>query len=403
MSSKCGKNVKCAKCEKEIKDKFVYRFGAGMFHSKCLICQQCRKPLKGKCYEKNEVLFCKRDFYRRFGHPCHICSKGILPTDMVHKTSDKVFHLRCFKCTRCNKDFFPGDHVHVLKTHAVLCKEDYMETLKQVSDEDSDLDADQRQELTFWNNSNRAHPYFAFRMSSNVDNIVFLKQLDQSGMMSQFESDSDMASSLDGNDGESPRFSTYNRRRGPRTTIKEDTLTTLKEAFQLNKRPNRAGRDSIAKQTGLPVRVIQVWFQNMRSKERRMKHLKYLGNQRDLLKSYNCFDDIPDRGVFDPSLLGFYPDPVTGHLIPPLVMNFHNISIPVPVSHNIVPNITLSSLTALPKLRTLPSLATSVSMTRDEVHFPHIDTQETAGEVINPMEITPTLFLDESKDDDDTA
>merc|ERR1719507_1400001 len=76
------------------------------------------------------------------------------------------------------------------------------------------------------------------------------------------------------------------KRRGPRTTIKAKQLEVLKTAFNQTPNPTRHIREQLAKETGLPMRVIQVWFQNKRSKERRMKQLAgrgggfFVGNKR---------------------------------------------------------------------------------------------------------------------------
>ncbi|KYQ52718.1 LIM/homeobox protein Lhx1 [Trachymyrmex zeteki] len=67
------------------------------------------------------------------------------------------------------------------------------------------------------------------------------------------------------------------KRRGPRTTIKAKQLEILKTAFSSTPKPTRHIREQLAKETGLPMRVIQVWFQNKRSKERRLKQLTSMG------------------------------------------------------------------------------------------------------------------------------
>ncbi|XP_055388120.1 LIM/homeobox protein Lhx1-like [Condylostylus longicornis] len=67
------------------------------------------------------------------------------------------------------------------------------------------------------------------------------------------------------------------KRRGPRTTIKAKQLEVLKTAFSQTPKPTRHIREQLAKETGLPMRVIQVWFQNKRSKERRLKQLTSMG------------------------------------------------------------------------------------------------------------------------------
>ena len=48
------------------------------------------------------------------------------------------------------------------------------------------------------------------------------------------------------------------KRRGPRTTIKAKQLEILKNAFSQTPKPTRHIREHLAKETGLPMRVIQV-------------------------------------------------------------------------------------------------------------------------------------------------
>ena len=48
------------------------------------------------------------------------------------------------------------------------------------------------------------------------------------------------------------------KRRGPRTTIKQHQLDALMAAFELSTKPAKSIRESLAKETGLELRVIQV-------------------------------------------------------------------------------------------------------------------------------------------------
>uniref|UniRef100_A0A1I8B2H4 Homeobox domain-containing protein n=1 Tax=Meloidogyne hapla TaxID=6305 RepID=A0A1I8B2H4_MELHA len=63
------------------------------------------------------------------------------------------------------------------------------------------------------------------------------------------------------------------KRRGPRTTISQEQLDMLNTMFTNNPKPSKHARAILAMDSGLNMRVIQVWFQNRRSKERRLKHL----------------------------------------------------------------------------------------------------------------------------------
>uniref|UniRef100_A0A8R1HN58 Homeobox domain-containing protein n=2 Tax=Caenorhabditis japonica TaxID=281687 RepID=A0A8R1HN58_CAEJA len=98
------------------------------------------------------------------------------------------------------------------------------------------------------------------------------------------------------------------KRRGPRTTIKAKQLETLKNAFAATPKPTRHIREQLAAETGLNMRVIQVWFQNRRSKERRMKQLRYGGYRQSRRQRR---DDIVDMFANDQQ---FYPPPPPGNV-----------------------------------------------------------------------------------------
>lgn len=76
-----------------------------------------------------------------------------------------------------------------------------------------------------------------------------------------------MQGSLDGDpdargdsqsENKSPEDGAGSKRRGPRTTIKAKQLEVLKTAFNQTPKPTRHIREQLAKETGLPMRVIQV-------------------------------------------------------------------------------------------------------------------------------------------------
>ena len=64
----------------------------------------------------------------------------------------------------------------------------------------------------------------------------------------------------------------------PRTTISAKQLENLKRAYNDSPKPARHVREQLSSETGLDMRVVQVWFQNRRAKEKRLK--KDAGRQR---------------------------------------------------------------------------------------------------------------------------
>ncbi|XP_058823548.1 zinc finger protein 1-like [Topomyia yanbarensis] len=58
-----------------------------------------------------------------------------------------------------------------------------------------------------------------------------------------------------------------------RTAISEEQQNELKKYYALNNKPNREEFQMIAKRVAMEARVVQVWFQNNRSRERKMGNL----------------------------------------------------------------------------------------------------------------------------------
>lgn len=76
----------------------------------------------------------------------------------------------------------------------------------------------------------------------------------------------------------SPEYDIDNSNKRPRTTITAKQLESLKRAYNESPKPARHVREQLSAETGLDMRVVQVWFQNRRAKEKRLK--KDAGRQR---------------------------------------------------------------------------------------------------------------------------
>ncbi|XP_062410645.1 LIM/homeobox protein Lhx3 [Sardina pilchardus] len=193
----------CAGCNQHIVDRFILKVLDRHWHSKCLKCSDCQSPLADKCFSRGDSVYCKEDFFKRFGTKCAACQQGIPPTQVVRRAQDFVYHLHCFACIVCKRQLATGDEYYLMEDSRLVCKADY-ETAKQ-------READ----------------------------------------------------------------STAKR---PRTTITAKQLETLKNAYNNSPKPARHVREQLSSETGLDMRVVQVWFQNRRAKEKRLK--KDAGRQR---------------------------------------------------------------------------------------------------------------------------
>ncbi|XP_024062446.2 LIM/homeobox protein Lhx3 isoform X2 [Terrapene carolina triunguis] len=193
----------CAGCNQHIVDRFILKVLDRHWHSKCLKCSDCQTQLAEKCFSRGDSVYCKEDFFKRFGTKCAACQQGIPPTQVVRRAQDFVYHLHCFSCIVCKRQLATGDEFYLMEDSRLVCKGDY-ETAKQREAE-----------------------------------------------------------------------STAKR---PRTTITAKQLETLKNAYNNSPKPARHVREQLSSETGLDMRVVQVWFQNRRAKEKRLK--KDAGRQR---------------------------------------------------------------------------------------------------------------------------
>ncbi|XP_041976551.1 LIM/homeobox protein Lhx3 isoform X3 [Aricia agestis] len=192
---------KCGGCHEMIVDRYVLKVSDRTWHAGCLRCVECRAMLSGKCFARNNQLYCTEDFFKRFGTKCAGCGQGIPPTQVVRRAQAHVYHLRCFACAACARTLNTGDEFYLMEDGKLVCKPDY-EAARAKGD-----------------------------------------------------------GSLDG-DAASKR---------PRTTITAKQLETLKSAYSSSPKPARHVREQLAQDTGLDMRVVQVWFQNRRAKEKRLK------------------------------------------------------------------------------------------------------------------------------------
>ncbi|KAH8324616.1 hypothetical protein KR074_012370, partial [Drosophila pseudoananassae] len=215
---------KCGGCHELILDRFILKVLERTWHAKCLQCSECHGQLNDKCFARNGQLFCKEDFFKRYGTKCSACDMGIPPTQVVRRAQDNVYHLQCFLCAMCSRTLNTGDEFYLMEDRKLICKRDYEEA--------------------------KAKGGYSFDL---LCEIYILSGFCDTGLY------------LDGSlDGDQP-----NKR--PRTTITAKQLETLKTAYNNSPKPARHVREQLSQDTGLDMRVVQVWFQNRRAKEKRLK------------------------------------------------------------------------------------------------------------------------------------
>ncbi|EMP34618.1 LIM/homeobox protein Lhx3 [Chelonia mydas] len=123
----------------------------------------------------------------------------------------------------------------------------------------------------------------------------------------------------------------------PRTTITAKQLETLKNAYNNSPKPARHVREQLSSETGLDMRVVQVWFQNRRAKEKRLK--KDAGRQRwgqyfrnmkrSRGNSKSDKDSIQEEGPDSDAEVSFtVPSANIRHGYGPITIVFKNLAMP---------------------------------------------------------------------------
>ncbi|KER32981.1 hypothetical protein T265_01068 [Opisthorchis viverrini] len=267
----------CAGCKQLVLDRTVMRVLNQHWHTNCLKCMDCGASLSDKCFMRLDEIYCKNDFFRRFGTKCAGCERGIPPTEVVRTAQDNVYHMDCFACVICDRLLNTGDEFYLLRDRKLMCKYDFETAKARVFNTDASLPYNhdlfeslvvkKRIELDgegTWCYLTTIIPRYLYLQTftqaiwvetdnKNVTDIGLLQTLRQPMTGSALPILAHQAKS---------ELDSANKR--PRTTITAKQLEALKRAYNESPKPVRHVREQLSAETGLDMRVVQVWFQNRR-------------------------------------------------------------------------------------------------------------------------------------------
>ncbi|KAI7813158.1 putative LIM/homeobox protein LMX-1.2-like [Triplophysa rosa] len=235
-----------------------------------------------------------------FATKCSGCLEKIAPTEFVMRALESVYHLACFCCCVCDRQLCKGDEF-VLKEGQLLCKNDYekeKDLLHSISPQMSDSDKSEDEDLD-------------------------VKPEKGSGGQGK-----------GGDDSKDPR-----RPKRPRTILTTQQRRAFKASFEVSSKPCRKVRETLAAETGLSVRVVQVWFQNQRAKMKKLarrqqqqqeqQNTQRLGQDvissrmENLMNSYTPLAPPPQHQLVSMETSGYSTDPFQQGLTPPQMPGDH--------------------------------------------------------------------------------
>uniref|UniRef100_A0A3B3IFK3 ISL LIM homeobox 2a n=1 Tax=Oryzias latipes TaxID=8090 RepID=A0A3B3IFK3_ORYLA len=221
----------CVGCGSQIHDQYILRVSPDLeWHAACLKCAECNQYLDETCtcFVRDGKTYCKRDYARLFGIKCAKCNTGFCSSDLVMRAREKVYHMECFRCSVCSRHLLPGDEFS-LREDELLCRANH--DLLERASAGSPLSPDNLHKRTL-----HISDPISVRHPSHHRNHVH-KQSEKTTRV--------------------------------RTVLNEKQLHTLRTCYNANPRPDALMKEQLVEMTGLSPRVIRVWFQNKRCKDKK--------------------------------------------------------------------------------------------------------------------------------------
>ncbi|XP_078531179.1 insulin gene enhancer protein ISL-1 isoform X1 [Lissotriton helveticus] len=222
----------CVGCGNQIHDQYILRVSPDLeWHAACLKCAECNQYLDETCtcFVRDGKTYCKRDYIRLYGIKCAKCNIGFSKNDFVMRARSKVYHIECFSCVACSRQLIPGDEF-ALREDGLFCRADH--------------DVVERASLGAADPLSPLHPARPLQMAA--------------------EPISARQPALRPHVHKQPEKTTR-----VRTVLNEKQLHTLRTCYAANPRPDALMKEQLVEMTGLSPRVIRVWFQNKRCKDKK--------------------------------------------------------------------------------------------------------------------------------------
>ncbi|KYB26801.1 Protein lin-11-like Protein [Tribolium castaneum] len=247
----------CVGCGGQIHDQYILRVAPDLeWHAACLKCQECRQFLDESCtcFVRDGKTYCKRDYVRLFGAKCDRCGSSFSKDDFVMRAKSKIYHIKCFKCCACSRPLVPGDEFALRDGGNLYCKEDHDHMEKTSIPTTPHLPSTESNNNTSLSNNNHNSSSTELGCMSDSGSESGSHKGGGGGLRKG------SGGGGGGSDGKPTRV---------RTVLNEKQLHTLRTCYAANPRPDALMKEQLVEMTGLSPRVIRVWFQNKRCKDKK--------------------------------------------------------------------------------------------------------------------------------------
>lgn len=264
----------CYGCRTEILDQYILQVAPDMeWHASCLKCVECQQFLDESCtcFVKDRKTYCKKDYMRLFGAKCAKCSESFDKNDFVMRARNKIYHTECFCCEACTRQLVSGDEFAV-RDDRLFCEVCIRSTVHPLFSPSCDShDSSQTQLPTIYDGKNPP--------VNGGDTVVGQTIVHENRSPSEHTILSSTRHHHHHREERSGR--NHNNHNGHhkgnsdhkptrvRTVLNEKQLHTLRSCYQQNPRPDALMKEQLVEMTGLSPRVIRVWFQNKRCKDKK--------------------------------------------------------------------------------------------------------------------------------------
>lgn len=123
--------MSCSGCCNQVEDEEYISALGQEWHTDCFRCSACDSQLSSWYFEKDGMLFCKDDYWTKFGESCQQCGQVITGPVMV--AGDHKFHPECFCCESCNAFIGDGESYALVERSKLYCGQCYRRQMQPLA------------------------------------------------------------------------------------------------------------------------------------------------------------------------------------------------------------------------------------------------------------------------------